>query len=318
MGAAKRGAAKKVAPKKKKAADAAGMLQCAAALETDGLIGEKYQENLEAKLINMGGKRHYTPPVFARPSVVRFVLSAVVSTVGFGALFAAGGFFGTAAFLYQSSRDIWDHCVSNGLSGLYIGLCGGFLFALAKYCAQWYMAESRHKKEMKEYKQTMRNETARLEREKALKTRLEPLPDIAQKAVGEAKQAAAKLYDKLNVPEDLQNLPAVATMADYLRKGTCTALGGAVGAFEMYRTRAATGEIVADVGTAFEAPDALKEHQPLLYEEITRVAQALPRLSAIKGDTPDEQAADVKRTLFEWEEESRGHIAAALEYDTAK
>lgn len=176
---------------------------------------------------------------------------------------------GAIGLLAALQSDLASQNLYFPLFGLLFGaVIGGGCHVLIQYINyRLAMSEKRGKytEDLRKYNFAVENETFRIKRESEEKnTLLSIIARLTQQRQGE-EALLRDAYEKNVVSPQYQNLAALCALHDLISTDQCATLDGPEGAYSKFDSMARAGQICADLQSAVQNLEQLKETQPALF-----------------------------------------------------
>lgn len=107
-------------------------------------------------------------------------------------------------------------------------------------------------------------------RNKAILANYKVQLDNAKTVLSNAQNNLRILYSENILPQKYRNLPAIATMYQWLKDGRCTEIYGHGGVFDTYENEIKANIIIGELRQIKQKLDAVMENQEMLYREVVR------------------------------------------------
>ena len=206
---------------------------------------------------------------------------------------------GAIGLLAALQSDLASQNLYFPLFGLLFGaVIGGGCHVLIRYINyRLAMSEKRGKytEDLRKYNFAVENETFRIKRESEEKnTLLSIIARLTQQCQGE-EALLRDAYEKHVVFPQYQNLAALCALHDLISTDQCATLDGPEGAYSKFDSMARAGQICADLQSAVQNLEQLKETQPALFAALdsgNKDARSIVEIATAvsKKDTASEPA----------------------------
>ena len=112
-----------------------------------------------------------------------------------------------------------------------------------------------------------------------------------EQKLSETQSILSKLYEQDAIYPKYRNLPALASICEYLKIGRCSELVGPHGAYNLYEDELRKDTIISKMDVIIDNLQQIKNNQFLLYQQLSTIKSAVTEmafdLKQIKGCTFD-------------------------------